>query len=286
MCSDLLKIHRVPIRIPGLIKSYRFLHITDANLCLYDERETPARAEYAAPRYTGFAADGVLTHERLDAICQYVGAHSNPADPEALDGVLITGDILDFPSEPNCRFLQERLAALPVPYVFTLGNHDWAYFDDYHTPHSKVAGRPLFSHYCDGNTFVHKKCIGELTFVAVDNTEELYEDGVAETLAEALEGEENVLMLQHIPLYSSTLHGDTVACWGRDLCVGGCEGICKNDNWRKVLELITADASPVKALITGHLHFYHEDLVEERIPQYVTATAADGRVTLFMISGE
>ncbi len=279
MYNELINIRKHELCISGLTRSYRFLHITDAHLLLYDETETYERAEYAAPRVQAFAQNGISTTRRFDALMEYALEHASE-----LDGVLFTGDIIDFPSGPNLEYLAAALEKLTVPYFFVLGNHDWAYFNDYHTPHAIVANRPLFGVWSGGNTYVHKMHLGELTFVGVDNTMEMYEDGVAETLAEALAGEKNVLLLQHIPLYVPTLHDDTAAYWSRDINIGG-EAICKNDNWKAVRQLVCGEGSPIKALITGHLHFHHTDTLENGIPQYVTATASDGSASLFEIHG-
>ena len=280
MYQDLIDLRSCEITIPGLQREYHFIHITDAHVLLYDENETQTRADYAFPRIGAFGKDCVSTTRRMDALWQYTLEHA-----AQLDGVLLTGDLIDFPSAPNMEYLRQKLEQLPVPYVFVLGNHDWAYFDDYHTPHSKVANRPLFHAWSGGNTFVHKQKIGELTFVCVDDTQELYEDGVAETLAEQLAGEENVLLMQHIPLCADTLHDDTVAYWhGRDINIGE-TGIQKNDNWQAVRQMILAEDSPVRALITGHLHFWHHDLLDGRMPQFVTAAAAYGGAALFTVHG-
>ena len=181
-------------------------------------------------------------------------------------------------------FFREHLAKLTIPYVFVLGNHDWSYADNYHTPHSMVAERPLLAEFSAGNVHVHKVKIGEIAFVAVDDTMDMYEDGVAETLEETFEGEENVILLQHVPLYMPTLHDDTVRHWKKDLNLGSGD-VDQNENWKKVRELILAANSPVKALITGHLHFEHEDCLEGKIPQYVTALAAFGNAAVFTIHG-
>ncbi len=271
------------IVIPGLQKSYRFLHITDAHILLYDENETPDRADYAAPRVAMFAENGISTTRRLDAIWTYI--EENAAQ---LDGVLLTGDILDYPSEPNLAYLRvklDKLEQLSLPYVFVVGNHDWAYFNDYHTPHSKQADLPRFAAFSGGNTLIHKQRIGEVTFIALDNTEELYADGLAEALEQALQGEENVLLMQHIPLCVDTLVPDTVSYWNRDINIGA-TGIQKNENWKKVQQLILAPQSPVKALITGHLHFWHMDMLGGKTPQYITANAANGSAALFTVCGE
>lgn len=273
----MLNIDREEIIIPGLSRTYRFLHISDAHITLYDETETPARAEYAAPRVKMFAADGIGAEKRFDAFCEYIKEHQ-----KELDGVLFTGDIIDFPSKPNIEFMRQRLKEIPVPYVFCLGNHDWSYFDDDHTPHAKVVNRPLFAEWTNGNTFIHKKRIGELTFIAVDNTDGVYEPGVPEALGEMLENEKNVLLLQHDPLYADTLHEDTKTYWhGGD----GSVAQAKLEPNIIVRKMITAENSPVRALITGHKHFHHKDMLENGLPQFIVANANNGGATIYEIKG-
>ena len=180
MKSYCLRIKETLLQIPNLQKKYRFLHITDTHLLLYDETETKQRAEYADPRYRYFTFDDLKPHERLQVISQYIDDHSDPELPDALDGVLL---------------------------------------------------------------------------------------------------------MQHVPLYIPSLHEDTFSYWKEDTNIGG-DGNCKNENWKKITDLILAEDSPVKALITGHLHFNHEDLLGDKIPQYVTGTATEGHVRLFVIEGE
>lgn len=285
MYQDMLCLKETHIKVPGLSKKYRFLHITDAHLVLLDEKETKERLDYETPRINLFSRDGVRSDEYFDALFEYAAAHSDPEKEDCLDGVLLTGDILDCPAPRNLERLGEKLAGLKLPYVYVLGNHDWSYHDDYHTPHAMVAQRPLYAKWCNGNTFVHKERIGELTFIALDNTLDMYEDGVAETLEDVLKEEKNVFIMQHIPLYVPSLHEDTVSYWKSDLNIGG-EGVDLNNNWKKVKDLILAKDSPVKGLITGHLHFWHEDLVGDKVPQYVTALSAEGNARLFVIEGE
>ena len=280
--SEKLTIRENRIYNMNLMRTYRLLHITDAHLLHMDENETPERAAYAQPRIDRvFCQDGITSAERFGMLLDYIKEKSAQ---EELDGVIFTGDILDFPSEANLRFFRESLESLKIPYVYTLGNHDWSYFDDYHTPKSKILNRPRFAEFTGGNTYIHKKHIGEICVIALDNTLDGYEDGVFEAFEEAIRGEENVLVVQHIPFYAETLHDDTVKVWRRDLCIGG-EGFKINGNWKKIYDLIVSDASPVMAVITGHLHFWHEDLLDGGIPQYVTSQSAFGNAQEFVIGG-
>lgn len=270
MYRDKINLTHIHIRIPGLKRIHRFLHLTDAHLLLCDERDSEARRAFAESRRPVLAKGDLQPEEALDLLWRYIAERSDSSHPDALDGLLLTGDMVDFPSQANMDCLTAHMDALTLPYVFAIGNHDWAFFDDCRTPHSKIAYRPLYSRWCEGNPFVHKKRIGGMTFVAVDNSLEAYEDGVAETVADALHGEEHVILLQHNPFYSETMRDPSVDPTGR-----------LNNNWKDVLALITAETSPVRAVIAGHLHVRMENLLGERVPQYVTDHAAHGNGTIF-----
>jgi len=278
MHDHLLNIQETHQKIIGLSKPYRFLHITDLHISLSDADASPERIEHAAWRTDYFSIDGLNGMDRFKALRQYIIDHQNE-----LDGIIFTGDIIDAPCKANLEFLENWFAELPVPYIYTLGNHDWTYMDDYQTPHALIADRPKFHRLCDGNSFVHKKQFGEITVVALDDTRSDYdyEDGVAETLAEMLQGETNVFLIQHIPLDTPTLQEDTLRVWKRNLTIGG-EGVSKGENWKKIMEQITAEDSPVKGVIAGHLHFWHEDLLGEKVPQYITAFSTQGNARLFI----
>lgn len=268
------------LNIPGLARDYRFLHLTDAHAVLWNETEDPVRAEYAERRAKMFAWDGVPAAEVLAEAVAWANEHA-----DSLDGVLFSGDLIDFPSAAGLAYLGQLLGSLKLPYVFVPGNHDWNYFNDTNTPHARVAFRPLFSPFCGGNTYLSKTRFGELTVIGIDNSMELYEDGVAETLAESLRGEERVILLQHIPLCAETLRADTVAGWKRDINIG--EGGCDhNDNWRKIRGLIMAEDSPVRAVVAGHLHLQHLDLLDGKIPQLLTASATFGHGTVLTFTGK
>ncbi|MBQ3126978.1 MAG: metallophosphoesterase [Clostridia bacterium] len=276
----MLRFENQTLYIPGLVNEYRFLHLTDAHAVLWDETEEPVRAEYAEGRARMFSHQGIPAAEMFARSVAWANDHA-----DSLDGVLLTGDIIDFPSASGRAYLEQTLGTLKLPYVYTLGNHDWNYFNDTNTPHAKVAFRPLFSAVCGGNTYISKTRFGELTVIGLDNSMEFYEDGVAETLAETMRGEENVILIQHIPLCTDTLHADTAAKWRRDINIGagGCDF---NGNWRKILALITADDSPVRAVVAGHLHMQHLDLLEGKVPQFLTALNTLGHGTILTVTGK
>ena len=96
-----------------------------------------------------------------------------------------------------------------------------------------------------------------------------------------LEKEENVIVLQHIPLYCESLHEDAAAFWGQDLSLGR-EAIAPDNSADEIRSILISNPK-VKAIVCGHLHFPHEDLLDGRLPQYITALAAEGNASLFEV---
>ena len=275
---DEIKITHRKIEIEGLKEQYRFLHITDLHMTCFGEDEDEERAAYARPRAAFFSRPQIPAEHCLEAFVDY-------ANREKLSGVLFTGDILDFPSKENLSLLKSALASLEVPYVFAVGNHDWSYFNDYHTEASLKKELPLFGPFTCGDTAFHTVRIGEITFAAMDNSMERYYEDAAVRLSDALSANENVILLQHIPLYAETLHEDTVHDWGRDITLGGKEGLRPDDTADRVREVICRYPS-LKAIIAGHLHFSHEDVIDGTVTQYVTKLSCYGEAVLFEITGK
>lgn len=277
--KDMLNINVEELVIPGLKKEYQFLHLSDAHVIVLDENESRARIDYETPRIADFTEDGIAPTERMDAFLDYINEQK-----AKLDGVFFTGDIIDCPFRNSIQYLEDYLKGLPVPYMYVLGNHDWQHFDE-QDPEVKKEIHTWFDTFSGGNAYVHKKKFGELAVIGVDNTTGYYEPAVMEGLKELMAGEEHVLILQHEVFYSDTLTGDCKLWWhGHDITLASDEDVYKDENIR-VLNGMTEENSPVKALITGHLHFHHKDILNGRVPQYIAADASNGGAILYKIHG-
>lgn len=263
-----MKINRKELWIEGLQAHDRFLHITDTHA----GRESLTR-------------NGIPSAERLKEYVAY-------ANMEKLSGVLLTGDIIDNPSVENLAFLKEQLEALKVPYLYIPGNHDWSYSDNYHTESAIRKEWPLLQPFCNGEEIFQIKRIGEITWIGIDNSIDMYWPGTANKLRNALNDPQNdkVIILQHIPFDCGTLTKASLQRWGKVLTLGKNppeRGNCQeeaNDRIEGIREMIVC-AKNVKAVICGHLHVDHRDMLTERIPQYVSNESCFGEATLFEIHG-
>ncbi|MBE6700577.1 MAG: hypothetical protein E7582_01625 [Ruminococcaceae bacterium] len=274
------------IKREGIEKNLRLLHVTDAHLVLWDERDDKKIiqggahkgkrvSDWAAARYERFTIDSVPSCEKFATLCDWI--RDNAKD---FDAVFFTGDILDFYTDKAVEFLEEQLAKLPIPYIYTPGNHDFIFSC---TPVEVV--RQRFEKICGGSTYLQKLKVGDVAIIGLDDTRNFYEEQTLVYLKEALKGEKHVILTQHVPLSTKELHEEYInGRHGRDLSLGG-EGICLNDSWKTVLDLINAPDSPVFAMICGDKHNDHLSILEGEggVPEYISPLCAENPPVVFNI---
>lgn len=282
-----LLLYEEELVIPGLRGEYRFLQISDSHVIIPDPDTSQERWLYEIKRISDFAEDGLNSLQRMETVMSYIEENR-----DNLDGVLLTGDIIDCPFGNSVEYLKLFINRLPVPYMYVPGNHDWIFADQMSVQDEATEiNRSEFNCLTNGNTFIHKKKIGEIALVGLDNTLEksengisTYKEGTAEALTQAISGEENVLVLQHCPFAVPGLSEDCRAWWhGNDTQMGTEND--KNKENTAVKKIVTDPSSSVKALITGDLHFYHKDMLDNGLPQYICYNTSGGGATLFSVHG-
>ena len=271
------------IAIDGLSGEYELLYLTDNHMIVMDEKDSGQAAEYAASRINMFCnKEGISSAEQFGEWVTY-------ANEEKLDGVLFGGDMIDCPSQSNIAFLEEHLEKLQMPYVYTLGNHDWTYPWEYMTDEAKTVYRPLFEPYMDGNCAIHVQDFGEFQVVAVDNSSNQIAEEALDRYEEILSEERPIIVLVHVPFCTSSLLEQAKAVWDSPVVIGGGNwgGVYPNEATAKFMELTTAADSPVQAVIAGHVHFYHKDFIEgeKKVLQIVGGAGADGNAVRLHIHG-
>ncbi|MGO4765714.1 phosphodiesterase [Cupriavidus sp. 2KB_3] len=187
-------------------------------------------------------AGGKLSYRRVDtAGALHLAIDTLLAAPQRPDTVIITGDLVDFGSEDEYRFLRDILQRLPMPVRLLPGNHD------HRTTLRKVFPDHdyLFDH-GDGEAPVHyAMAAGPLRLVGFDCTVPGKPGGRVEpeglawldaTLA-AAPAQPTLLMLHHPPFVTGIGHMDQ-------------QGL---DN-AAALEAVIARHPQVERVVCGHLH--------------------------------
>ena len=275
--------------IQGLTKEYKFLQVTDLHASAFSAEEAKAmdanRRNYITARRGAFTDGFMLAEERMPYMFGY-------ADEIGADMLLLTGDIIDFPSELNISLMYENIKALKAPALFTLGNHDWCYADDYLTPNAAATYIPEFNKMSAGqpadDPYVRYVEYDEFMIVAVDNSPDYVTAATVDKFLALCEKGKPIILMLHVPLHVDSLVEDCTKVWGKDLGMGGDTGLCAwNPDVQRFYAAVAEDEnSPVVAVLAGHVHFTHEDTLPNGVVQYITSTAYTGDCRVITVKGE
>ena len=272
------------VEIPGLMGEYKFVHISDSHVSAFSDADqkswTSARVQYNTARRNSFMADGLYAEERFPLLFDY-------AAEIGADGMFLTGDLIDFPSEKNIALLYENVSRFNGKSIFCLGNHDWNYSDDYMTGNAVTTNRPLFNDLTNGDPYFSYAEYDGFIVAAIDNSSDVVTQETVDKFFALYEKNKPIILLLHVPLHADTLAPDVKKVWGgRNITMG--PGAMGSD-WGSVQQLYNAvcvaEDTPVVAVFAGHVHFNHEDVFPNGVPQYITSTGYTGDLRVVTVKG-
>lgn len=270
--------------VTGLEEEYDLLFLTDTHAVIQDDSDSEQIAANGETRYQVFlGADGVSSEEQFSDWLDY-------ANEEQVDAVLLGGDIIDYPSEASLEYLEEELNELEMPYLYTMGNHDWTFPWEYMTDTAEQQYRPLLEPYMSDNADIHTWETEELLVVSVDNSSGQVEPEAVDVYEELLETDKPVIVMVHVPLMTQSVLEQAREEWDSPVVLGAGNygGIYPNEDSEEFVELTTAEDSPVELVLAGHVHFYDKDYIsgDKDVLQIVGDAGYEGSAVRLRISGE
>ena len=271
------------VDVEGLTREFNIFFLADSHISLCDERDNELM-EKASSRSPMFKADDIEAWDRFDALIADASKGEN-------DIVILGGDIIDSAMYASIDHVSERLKTLNVPYLYSMGNHDFEYGTEYFSATAYEEYLPRLDDIHGSKSYQVKEYDDLIIFAADDDNSQIDAPILDAFKAEAAKGKPVVLIV-HVPIEPVT--GDdslTEKCkevWGpsaddKSRVTMGVNGCYPNDTTREFLDLVLADDSPVVLVLAGHIHFYHKDMLNDKIVQIVTGAAFEGdalRVTL------
>ena len=263
----MLRIHETDICF-GLPEPMTVLHVTDLHLLHADARSSSYALGHAAARKPVFPRSHGVEEELL--------LYLKENRPDLL---LLTGDIIDFPSPANLDALDRLIRTADCPYLFVPGNHDWTYPRDYQSDEQAQSYLPLFGPWTGGDPAFRTLRLGGVLWIGVDDSRR---DSVTEVqakmLGEALSGADPAVVCLHVPICSDALKPEAERVWNFPVVIGDERA---DTPTRRFCDLVSEKAA---AVIAGHVHFTHDAPLDgSRCVQYITALAAEGNVRVFHI---
>ena len=276
-----LHVDRVELDLPNVQNSYELLFINDMHVLKLDESVVAESEEKVRIRQdvmfrtrTGMAS--AEAWPKLSAIL----------DDFSADGIIFGGDMMDFVSPANVQMLSGGLSQITTPYIYLRADHDLAvwYSGGAISMEDSVALHASVSSYQD--MFVME--YPEFYVLGWNNsTGQLTNDGLDAALRIWYSGKP-IILATHVPINSivdNSLAEEAAnvdpenrkKLWG-DGCL-----YQPDDTTSAFLGMIYDTNSPVKAVLSGHLHFRHVVQLTEQTVEYVFAPAFEGNVAKIVI---
>ena len=241
---DSLTITRYSIPVKGVAKK-TICHFSDIHLTAYDALSTPEEKEKALQDTQGWMDTRRFFAEKYGyptGAAQMADSRDQYARLLALanttDAAVITGDIMNQVTPADLRATEAGLAALQVPFIAVCGNHE--------SPEELPDGMRL-SVMKEPVSVVD---LGDIQIVGINNHRRVITPEQLTRLETLLSTEKPTVVAFHIPLLTPGNRDAVYGC-GEYFRMNEYEGCpAENDRFRELIS-----ASPVVAVLTGHLHF-------------------------------
>ena len=294
--------------IPEVKREYEIWFFSDSHIIIPDENASEQVQAYTTERQPVFVNEMGVDSSKI--FTDFIEL----ANLEKPDMVLFGGDIVDFPSEANMNFLANELTKLIVPYVYTMGNHDWTFPWEYMTPEGTEKYRPAYDFLAYGN-FVKQPVdtgteegleivddsldiinvsgdssaslveLDDLMILSVDDSSNQVSDECLDEMEYAFGSDKPVILMQHVPFSTEKLIEEAKKYWGNPVSLGmqvhG--GIAPNQISADLFGKSRDDETNIRMVLAGHVHFPYEEKIGEQTVEIITDAAFKGKFVKLQI---
>ena len=225
------------IKIPDYTDTLKIMQITDIHISIADENESDLmqysehmQKAYTAPRKHYSQETYKTTFEFLDDILL-------KAKQENIDLLLLTGDIVNFPSAVSVNYVYDRLMKTGIPWLYISGNHDWHYEGmpgSLDSLRETWINKSLLPLYRGHNPLFYSEIINGFKFIGIDNSTNIVTDDQIQFLKDQLTGNEPIILISHIPY---------------DLNSGASQ-----PGMTPLIDVILSNTGKIIAILAGHTH--------------------------------
>ena len=266
-------LHNFTIPIRGIHKKVIY-HFSDVHLSVQDSLSTTEenqQAQAASANWDGTRLWFAKKYEEPASRAQQKSSEHHFINllklSEDGDAVVMAGDLCEYVSPANLRFLDRELEKLSVPWLAVCGNHD------------KARDSP------DGYLFSRVKQpvqlldLGDLVLFGIDNSERAITAQQNEALRQALTLGKPLIIVMHIPIMTEGNKALLTDC-------GEYFRLNHPDADRETLEFIhilEQNTARILAVLAGHLHFGNISEIAPGLTQYVSSQGILGNVNRYEI---
>jgi len=256
------------IKIPYDKESLKILQITDSHISITDSSESDMMKYGARIHKTYSKPIKNFAQDTSETTLQYFDDILLKAKNQNVNLLLLTGDIVNFPSAASVKYVCDRLGKTGIPWLYVSGNHDWRYegmpgnIDSLRDTWTQKSLLPL---YAGHNPLFYSTIIQGINFVAIDNSTGDVNENQIRFLRDQMTKPEPIILISHIP-YSLT-------------------NISNKSGLATITEIITSNSDKITAIFAGHEHKY-SFCFTGNLCQYTTMAAFQGASFMVNIRGK
>ena len=221
------------IKIPDFKDSLKIMQITDSHLSIEDENESDLM-KYGERMHKAYMNPHKhFSKDTSETTFQFFDDLLLKAKNKNVELLILTGDIVNFPSVVSVQYVFERLTKTGIRWLYIAGNHDWHYegmdgvLDSLRSTWIENSLLPLY----DGlNPLFYSVIINGINFVGIDNSTGQVKNEQVEFLKDQLKHHEPIILISHIP-YNLNI-----------------PGMIPLNN------IISSNSDKIIAILTGHIH--------------------------------
>lgn len=268
----------------GLEKEYTIVTLNDLHVIALDDTVTEPNIQTVKERYDTFVSNtGVKSVDMWNGISTIIDSYQP-------DGLCFLGDLIDYNSETTANLFADGLERINVPYMYLRADHDlgiW-YAEDRLTQEDAFNISIAVAPWEEFFLMEYE----EFYILGWNNsTSQLSENGLqlAKDYFDRAQGSQKpIVLMTHVPINSMIDNKleiqarefdpqNRAKLWGSQ-CLYQPEEMTQ-----EFLDMLIADNSPVRAIVSGHLHFPFVIDINENITEYVMAPAYRGEIGIIHI---
>ena len=266
-------VHSYQIPAKGIGKKVIY-HFSDIHLSVQDALSTPEEAEKARKASEGWANGRLWFANKYGEPA--AEAQKLPAEDHFFrlleltregDAVVMAGDLCEYVSPANLRFLDEKLSGCAAPWMAVCGNHDMA---------EEIPDGYLFSRTKEP---VQVLDLGDLLIVGFDNAKRGIAAEQNARLRELLATGKLLIVAMHVPIMTED---------NRELLTDCGEYFQLNHagadkETLEFVQILQKNAGQIVAVLAGHLHFGNVSEIAPGLRQYVSSQGILGNLNRYEI---
>ena len=263
------KVIKNQIFLDNISKEYIFWQISDCHVCFTQKPKLINKYKSRLDHWTIDGYDNPLfSFDKL----------INNANKKDLDGIFFCGDIIDFYSKENVKYVNSKLKKINKDILITLGNHERS-----ENPYSdnEINFYNSFKYWAKEKLSYYSIDYKDFLIAVIDDSEQKINNSQLDFLKSLSKMNKPIFLVLHIPIIDEDLAPKCMEVWGPTFMLG--TNICDRTTLDFV-DYVKSDASNVKAIFAGHIHYENVSKFKTGCYQYCNDPSFLGFIREIVIS--